>query len=133
MKNSLAAPRSVDDYIGGFPDELQRVLRRVRRVIQRAVPTADEVICYQMPTYRMEGNLVHFALCKNHLGFYPAPSGIAAFSRQLAGFKTSKGAVQFPLDQPIPLDLIRDIVMFRVKENRAKAAAKNARPSASDL
>jgi uncharacterized protein YdhG (YjbR/CyaY superfamily) len=96
----------------------------VRETINYAVPDAEEVISYQMPAYRKNGMLVYFAGCKNHVGFYPTNSGIENFKKELAGYKSSKGAVQFPVGQPMPLELIRQIVLFRVAENEEKAKAK---------
>ncbi|SCZ81775.1 MGMT family protein [Acidaminobacter hydrogenoformans] len=114
----------IDDYISQFEPDIQRLLREIRSVIQAAAPEAEEAISYQMPTYVYHGNLVHFAAFKNHIGFYPAPSGIEAFKEEIAKYKWAKGSVQFPLDQPIPLDLIRRIVLFRVAENRRLAEDK---------
>ena len=117
-------PNNIDDYVAKFPEDVQELLQKLRAAIQQAAPQAEEKISYQMPTYFLKGNLVHFAAYKQHIGFYPTPSGIEHFKDQLAGLKTSKGAVQFPLDQPIPYDLIRSIVAFRVQENLARAGAK---------
>jgi uncharacterized protein YdhG (YjbR/CyaY superfamily) len=115
-----AAPGSIDEYIAQFPEEIQQKLQEIRAVIHAAAPEATEKISYQMPTFYLRGNLVHFAAFKNHIGFYPVPSGIAAFEEELAPYKRSKGAVQFPLDQPIPTELISRIVQFRVAENMKK-------------
>lgn len=117
----------IDDYISQFEPDIQRLLKEIRSVIQEAVPEAAETISYQMPTFVYHGNLVHFAAFKNHIGFYPAPSGIEAFKEEISKYKWAKGSVQFPLDQPIPLDLIRRIVLFRVAENRRLAEEKKAR------
>lgn len=114
----------IDEYIHGFPPEIQEILQKIRQIVHEAAPEAQEVISYQMPTFTLHGNLVHFAAFKNHIGFYPIPSGIEAFQAELAGYISGKGSVQFPLDRPIPYDLIRRIVEFRVKENLEKAAAK---------
>jgi len=118
------APKTIDEYLAGFSPEVQARLTELRMTIRRAAPNAQEAISYQMPTFKLEGNLVHFAAYKNHIGFYPAPSGIAQFQKELAKYKTSKGAVQFPLNQPLPLKLIARIVKFRVKENLARTPAK---------
>lgn len=126
MKDGDARPTTIDEYIAGFPPEIQAILQQVRETIREAAPGATEAISYQMPTFKLHGNLVHFAAFKNHLGFYPAPSGIERFQQALAGYKTSKGAIQFPLDQPIPYDLIRQIVLLRVEEQAAKAQARQA-------
>lgn len=115
---------TIDEYIAAFPADVQRILQELRAVIHAAAPAAREKISYQMPTFDLNGNLVHFAAYKNHIGFYPAPSGITAFAHELASYKSSKGAVQFPLDQPLPLDLVRRIVEFRVTENLQKKPSK---------
>lgn len=122
MKQTV--PQTIDEYIAGFPDEVQAILQRVRTTIQKAAPGAQEAIKYQMPTFTLNGNLVHFAAFKNHIGFYPIPTGIEAFKKELSAYKQGKGSAQFPLDQPIPYNLIRKIVKFRVKENLARAKAK---------
>ncbi|MGI6758497.1 MAG: iron chaperone [Bacilli bacterium] len=124
MENKQNQPKNIDDYIKGFSTEIQEKLQSIRKTIAEAAPEAIEKISYQMPTFYFHGNLVHFAAFKNHIGFYPAPSGIANFSDELLDYKTSKGAVQFPLDKPIPFDLISKIVKFRVKENKQKNIAK---------
>lgn len=108
---------AIDEYILQFPEEVQLILHALRRTIREAAPAAQEKISYQMPTFYLHGNLVHFAAHKNHIGFYPAPSGIEAFKDELSAFKSSKGAVQFPITKPIPLELISKIVHFRVDEN----------------
>lgn len=117
-------PTNIDTYISTFPKEIQEKLEQLRVTIKKAAPKAEETIKYGMPTLTLNGNLVHFAAYKNHIGFYPVPSAIKTFKKELADFKTSKGAIQFPLDKPLPLNLITKIVKFRVKENLAKAAAK---------
>ena len=116
--------QDIDEYISAFPEDVQAKLEKVRAVIRDAAPEAVEKISYQMPTFALEGNLVHFAAHKKHIGFYPTPSGIEAFKEPLSAYQTSKGAIQFPLDEPIPYDLVREIVSFRVKENMEKADAK---------
>ncbi|MGE7879378.1 iron chaperone [Peribacillus muralis] len=115
---------TIDEYIVQFPDDVQEILKTIRNVIKAAAPEASEKISYQMPTFAMHGNLVHFAAYKNHIGFYPTSRGISAFEDALSEYKRSKGAVQFPLNKPIPYDVITEIVTFRVKENIEKAAAK---------
>lgn len=110
----------IDVYISKYPEEIQKMLQELRLVIQESAPEATEKISYQMPTYYLNGNLVHFAVNKNHIGFYPAPSGIEAFEEALKPYKYSKGAIQFPFDKPIPYDLIRRIVKHRVEENLSK-------------
>lgn len=110
----------IDKYISNFPMNIQEKLNAVRTAIREAAPDAIEKISYQMPTFYLNGNLVHFAAMKNHLGFYPAPSGIEAFSEQLKMYKSSKGAVKFPYEKDIPYELIKEIVQFRVRENLEK-------------
>ncbi|MEO5599765.1 MAG: DUF1801 domain-containing protein [Cyclobacteriaceae bacterium] len=117
-------PENIEEYIATFPKEVQSILQEVRTAIGKAAPEADETINYQMPTFKLHGNLVHFAGYKNHVGFYPAPSGIEAFKKQLSVYKGAKGSVQFPLDQPMPLELISKIVKFRVKETMEKESSK---------
>ncbi|MDD4912339.1 MAG: DUF1801 domain-containing protein [Sideroxydans sp.] len=120
MKNSSSNPTDIDDYIATFPDEVQVILKKLRQTIRQAAPDATEKISYQMPTFYLNGNLVHFAAYKKHIGFYPAPSGIVAFQDELMKYKTSKGAIQFPIDAAIPHALVKKIVQFRVKENLVK-------------
>lgn len=117
-------PRDIDDYIAGFPGDVQKVLQKIRMTIRRAAPDAKEKISYQIPTFTLNGNLIHFAAFKKHIGVYPAPRGSAEFKKELSRYEGGKGTVQFPLDKPIPFDLITRIVKFRVKENRQRAAAK---------
>ena len=124
MKTDQSAPKTIDEYIAGFPPDVQAILQKIRLTIRKAAPDAKETISYQMPTFTLNGNLVHFAAFKTHIGFYPVPTGIEQFKTELAAYKQGKGSVQFPLDQPIPYGLISKIVKFRVKENLAKAAAK---------
>lgn len=114
----------IDSYIASFPPDIQKLLREMRRLIHEAAPEATEKISYQMPTFYLKGNLVHFAAAKHHLGFYPSPSGITAFSEALKNYATSKGAIQLPFDKPLPAELITKIVAFRVHENLALAEAK---------
>ena len=116
--------QNIDDYISKAPQGVQQKLRELRAVIKAEVPDAEERIAYQMPTFSQNGNLVHFAAFKNHIGFFPAPSGIENFKDELEKYKTSKGTVQFPLDEDIPMDLVREIVRFRLKENLAKSTKK---------
>ena len=124
VDNKLHAPRSIDEYIKQFPPGIQQKLEEIRAVIRSAATEATEKISYQMPTFYLEGNLVHFAAFKNHIGFFPTPSGVEQFKDELLAYKTSKGAIQFPLDKPIPFDLIRRITTFRVAENLAQVDAK---------
>jgi uncharacterized protein YdhG (YjbR/CyaY superfamily) len=124
MESRTSAYTTIDEYIAIFPDEVQKLLKEMRAVIRAAAPDAQETIKYAMPTFTLNGNLVHFAAFKKHIGFYPAPRGIEEFKTELSAYKGAKGSVQFPLDQPIPFDLIGKIVAFRVKENLAKAKKK---------
>lgn len=118
------AENEVDRYIAQFPRDVQILLKKVRRTIRNAAPGAEETIKYRMPTYVLEGNLIHFAAFTRHIGLYPTPSGIAEFRRELKPYATSKGAIQFPLDQPVPYGLIARITKFRVRENRRKTARR---------
>jgi uncharacterized protein YdhG (YjbR/CyaY superfamily) len=124
MKTKQSAPTTIDEYIAGFPPDVQAILHKIRATIRKAAPQAEETINYQIPTFTLNGNLVHFAGFKSHIGFYPTPSGMEKFQVELAGYNSAKGSVQFPLDQRIPYGLITKIVKFRVKENLARAAAK---------
>jgi uncharacterized protein YdhG (YjbR/CyaY superfamily) len=117
MDTSNKQFETIDEYISMFPDDVRTILNQVRQTIRAAAPEAQETINYQMPTFTLNGNLVHFAGFKNHIGFYPTPTGIEAFKDELSAYKGAKGSVQFPLDQPMPLSLIRRIVEYRVKEN----------------
>ncbi len=117
-------PTNIDEYIAGFPKETQAIMEQVRATIRQAAPEASETISWQMPTFVLNGNLVHFAAFKNHIGFYPVPSGIEAFKEELSVYKQGKGSVQFPINKPMPLDLIARIVKFRVEENLQKASKK---------
>lgn len=112
---------SIDEYIAAFPADVQAILQKMRETIRKAAPGSTEAISYQMPTFKLHGNLVHFAAFKSHIGFYPIPSGIAKFKKELAPYPHGKGSVQFPLDRPIPYELIARIVKFRVKESLEKA------------
>ncbi|MFN8485813.1 MAG: DUF1801 domain-containing protein [Anaerolineae bacterium] len=124
MQSDSLPPQTIDEYIAGFPPGVQSILQQVRWVIREAAPDAKETISYRLPTFTLHGNLVHFGAFKTHIGFYPASSGIETFKAELSAYKGSKGAVQFPLDQPIPYDLIRQITLFRVQENLARAQVK---------
>ncbi|NCB75065.1 MAG: hypothetical protein EOM51_10040 [Clostridia bacterium] len=124
MPKSPALYSTIDEYIERFPPDIQLILNELRRVIAEAAPRAQEKISYQMPTFYLKGNLVHFAAYKNHIGFYPAASGISAFQKELSAYKGAKGSVQFPLGKSLPFDLIRDIVEFRVNENLKNTESK---------
>ena len=122
----MAAYTTIDEYIDTFPDDVRKILNQLRQTIHEAAPEAEETINYQMPTFTLHGNLVHFAAFKNHIGFYPTPSGIEAFKKELDSYKGAKGSVQFPIDQPLPLPLLRRIVEYRVKENVERKQKKKA-------
>jgi uncharacterized protein YdhG (YjbR/CyaY superfamily) len=124
MQGQKIAFRTIDEYIAMFPEDIQVTLQALRATIHAAAPDAVERISYQMPTFAQEGNLVHFAVLKNHIGFYPTSSGIAAFEQELSRYEGTKGAVRFPKDQPLPMDLISRIVRFRLSENLDRAALK---------
>lgn len=124
MRTDQTAPKAVDEYIAGFPDDVQEILEKIRMTIRKAAPDAEETIKYRMPTFTLKGNLVYFAAFKKHIGFYPIPTGIEKFKKALSVYEQGRGSVQFPLDKPIPYDLIRRIVKFRVKENLDRAEAK---------
>lgn len=109
---------TIDNYIADFPKDIQRILQQIRTTIQKAAPDAEECISYAIPTFKMNGkNLVHFAAFKNHIGFYPTPSGTERFENELSKYKQGKGSVQFPLDQSMPLSLIEKIVRHRVQQS----------------
>jgi uncharacterized protein YdhG (YjbR/CyaY superfamily) len=122
---SKAKFTTMDDYIASFPKEVQGILEEIRQTIKKAAPGAVEAISYQIPTFKLNGsNLVHFAAWKDHIGFYATPSGNAAFKKELSQYKVAKGSIQFPLDEPIPYDLVTKIVLFRVKETQGQKKAK---------
>jgi len=124
MDSNKDSYSTIDEYIATFPKEIQEVLEAVRATVKAAAPDAEERISYQMPAFALHGNLVYFAAQKGYIGFYPTSSGIAAFEEELSKYKSTKGSVRFPINQPMPMDLIRRIVQFRVTENLDKAAAK---------
>jgi len=112
--------KTIDEYIESFPKDIQAILSELRQVIREAAPQAEEAISYQMPAFKQNGILVYFAAFKNHIGFFPRASGVEVFKEKLSAYETSKGTIRFPTDQPLPLDLIKEIVRFRVKENLDK-------------
>ncbi len=118
---------SIDEYIATFPKETQRILEEIRATIRAAAPDAEEKISYQIPTFALKGNLVHFAAFKDHIGFYPTSSGIRAFKKELAMYEGAKGTVRFPIAKPMPLKLISKITKYRVAENLAKAQVKSGK------
>ena len=122
--------KNIDDYIAAFPKDTQTVLKKLRATIRKAAPKAEETINYQIPTFTLQGNLVHFAAFKNHIGFYPTPSGIEKFKEELSVYEGAKGSVKFPLDKPMPYALVTKIVKFRVKENLERAEAKSKKKKA---
>ena len=124
MKTINAQIDSIDTYIAQFPDDVQARLQQLRKTILKLAPGATEAMSYQIPTFKLNGNLVHFAAFKKHIGFYPGAAGIAAFQDELAGYKSAKGSVQFPLGQALPLDLVKKIVKFRVAQNLAAPKKK---------
>jgi uncharacterized protein YdhG (YjbR/CyaY superfamily) len=111
---------TIDAYIKTYPEDIQCILEKIRQIIKKAAPMAEEAISYQIPTFKLSGNLVHFAAFKSHIGFYPTSSGTEAFKQELLPYKGGRGSVQFPLGKPIPYNLIRKIVIYRVKENLAQ-------------
>ena len=123
------APANIDEYIDGFPSNVQKILQKIRKTIQKAAPEAAEAISYQMPSFRLNGYLIYFAGYQNHIGLYPAPRGVAEFKEEMALYEGGKGTVRFPLDAPVPYDLITRIVKFRVQQNQEKAAAKSKKRS----
>lgn len=125
MEENKTIINTIDEYILKFPAEVQAILQVLRQIIKEAAPEAEEKINYQMPTFYLHGNLVHFAAYKNHIGFYPAPTGIEAFKKELSVYKGAKGSVQFPIDKSVPFELIREIVKYRVNENMRKAEEKS--------
>lgn len=127
MDSNKADFKSIDEYIATFPEATQVLLQEMRATIKAAAPDAVEKISYQMPTFAQQGNVVHFAAFKNHIGFYPVPRGVEAFEQELSLYDGSKGTVRFPMDKPLPLALISRIVQFRVTENLKKAEAKAAK------
>jgi uncharacterized protein YdhG (YjbR/CyaY superfamily) len=127
MITSQAAPKDIDEYIAGFPEEVQEILEKLRMVIREAAPDAEEAIKYRMPTFTLKGNLVHFAAFKKHIGFYPAPRGIEEFKDELSAYKGAKGSVQFPLGEPIPFELVSRIVKFRVRNHLERLQSPKGR------
>jgi uncharacterized protein YdhG (YjbR/CyaY superfamily) len=124
MNTASPTPRNIDEYIAGYPVDVQELLQRVRETIRKAAPDAEEKISYRLPTFFLKGNLVHFGAFTAHVGFYPTSTGILNFQEELSPYESSRGAVRFPFDRPIPLALITRIVKFRVKENLERAARK---------
>lgn len=124
MRTDRTAPKNIEEYIAGFPHDVQDILEKIRMTIRKATPDAEETIKYQMPTFTLKGNLVYFAAFKKHIGFYPRQTGIEKFKNELSAYEGAKGSVKFPLVKPIPFDLISKIVKFRVRENLDRAEGK---------
>ena len=124
MKDKKVVPESVDEYIKSFPENIQKKLNEMRNIIKKLAPDAEEKISYQMPAFFLNGIIVYFAGYSKHIGFYPTSSGIEAFKNELTDYKFSKGTIQFPIDKPLPVDLIRRIVKFRIEENKKKKSKK---------
>jgi uncharacterized protein YdhG (YjbR/CyaY superfamily) len=124
MAADKITPKTIDEYIASFPKDVQEILEKIRLTVRSAAPDAQETIKYEMPTFTLQGNLVFFAAFKKHIGFYPPPTGLEKFKNELSVYQGPKGSLIFPLDKPIPYDLISEIVTFRVKENLEKAEAK---------
>jgi uncharacterized protein YdhG (YjbR/CyaY superfamily) len=125
MKTAQPAPATIDAYLAAFPPEVQAILEQIRQVIHEVVPNLGETISYGMPTFTLHGRyLIYFAVYKKHISVYPAPTGVADFQEALARYGAGKGTMRFPLDKPMPFDLIREIVRFRVQENAERAIAK---------
>jgi uncharacterized protein YdhG (YjbR/CyaY superfamily) len=120
--------KTIDEYIKTFPEDVQSILEKMRQTIRKAAPEAEEAISYQIPTFKLNGNLIHFAAFKNHIGFYPTSTGIEAFKKELSPYAGAKGSVQFPIEKPIPYDLVKKIVIFRRKENLEKKRKENLPP-----
>src|SRR5713101_4214912 len=124
MKAQHDGPKSIDDYIAGFPDEVQKVLEKIRRTIRKTVPRAEEKISYKMPAFTLDGDLIYFAAFKKHIGIFPPVRGDAKLNKELSRFRGEKGNLKFPLDEPIPYELIGRVTKFRVKEHQEKLATK---------
>ena len=124
MEKNKSNPATINEFISGLPKDTQKIMQQIRSTIKKAAPDAEETIKYGIPTFVLHGNLVHFSAYKNHIGFYPAPSGIEVFRKELSVYEGAKGSVKFPITEPIPYDLITKIVQFRVKENIQKAGSK---------
>ena len=132
MDSNKVGVVSIDEYIANCPKEIQKTLEQLRATIHAAAPAAEEKSSYQMPTFALKGNLVHFAAFKNHIGFYPTSSGTRAFKKELSIYDGAKGTVRFPIGKPLPLKLISKIVKFRVAENIQRAEKKSSRIIAND-
>jgi uncharacterized protein YdhG (YjbR/CyaY superfamily) len=127
MESNKVGFISIDEYIATFPKEIRKILEELRATINASAPDAEEKISYQMPTFALKGNLVHFAAYKKHIGFYPTPNGIQAFKHELSVYEGAKGSIKFPIDKPLPLELISKIVKYRVAENLKNAEIKSSK------
>jgi uncharacterized protein YdhG (YjbR/CyaY superfamily) len=127
MEKQATSIQTIDDYIKSFPLEAQKRLTAIRRLVEKLAPAAQEKISYQMPTFYLNGNLVHFAAFKNHIGFYPTPHGIEAFQKELSRYKNGKGSVQFPHDEPLPMKLIEEMVKYRIEKNLGRKETRKKR------
>jgi uncharacterized protein YdhG (YjbR/CyaY superfamily) len=124
MKKSSRAPRTIDEYIAGFPGDVQKILKKIRVTIRKAAPGAEETISYRIPAFKLHGMLIFFAAYPHHVGLYPAPRGAPEFKKELSSYEGGKGTIRFPLDKPVPFHLISRIVKYRAKMNLEKAAAR---------
>jgi uncharacterized protein YdhG (YjbR/CyaY superfamily) len=124
MKGDRREYKTIDEYISTFPKNIQIILEELRQAIREAAPNAEEGISYQMPAFRLNGVLAYFAAFRNHIGFYPTSSGVTEFKEELSQYDVSKGTIRFPLDKPVPLDLVKKIIKYRVKENMGKSLSK---------
>jgi uncharacterized protein YdhG (YjbR/CyaY superfamily) len=120
MTTSKKAFKTIDEYVATFPENVQNILEELRQAIRESAPEAEEAISYQMPAFKLNGILVWFAAFKNHVGFYPKTSAIEAFKEELSSYEISKGTIRFPINKPIPFDLVKKIVRYRVKQNLGK-------------
>jgi uncharacterized protein YdhG (YjbR/CyaY superfamily) len=137
MEEKKRGVATIDEYIRMFPRQVQKKLESIRQLVRELAPDAREKISYQIPTFYLNGNLVHFAAFKNHIGFYPTPSGISEFQKELSKYKNAKGSVQFPIDEALPMELIRRMVTFRLEKNRknvmaSKYEAKRTKPQKAE-
>ncbi|HEY3343694.1 MAG TPA: DUF1801 domain-containing protein [Anaerolineaceae bacterium] len=124
LRMTTDKPKNIDEYIAKYPDDIRVILEKIRMTIKNAAPEAKETIKYEMPTFTLDGNLVYFAAFKEHIGFYPPPTGLEKYQAEISAYAGPKGSLKFPLDRPIPYDLIHEIVTFRVKENLERVQAK---------
>ena len=125
----MKKPANIDEYIAGFPAETQALLQQFRETVKAVAPAATEAISYAMPAFKLDGMLVWFAAHANHIGFYPRASAIEEFKQELSGYKSAKGTVQFPINKPLPVDLIKEMVQFRMLENMQKIKVKKSKPT----